>query len=175
MIIYCFIVFTLPVQIGDNLSIDRLNPVLNQLNSPQKIVKFLSDFDYEYDRTSGGVPVEVKIKPPYMFLQDQKGDCKDFGNFACRVATVNNIPNRLYALYPIPTNIGHAFSVWKYEGFYYPICNIVAHRKIPLRFSKLSEIRSFYKDNLKWEKITDFQSMVATPFLLVPIPEFYDF
>ena len=101
---------TTPTVIPDNGGMDEYDPqfisLLNELNTPLKLLNFLSTCHYkEHDG----------VYTPYEFYIGEEGDCIDFGIFSCYVLHYHD-----YIVYSIPIfflneSVGHLLTVFEYK------------------------------------------------------------
>lgn len=165
LVFYFFII--LPLSYNTNsATIIKFENIVAELDSPEKVWKYLKEFEYQLDRS---ITIEPSIKSPQEFLNDKKGDCKDFSNFAFRVGQNNNINCRVYAIYPKPMATGHAICIWKINNKYYPLCNVTASRKNLIVFNKLDDAWKWYVNVFKWKDLSYVQRVYPTSFCLIPM------
>jgi len=103
---------TIPPIIPDNGGMDEYDPqfisLLNELNTPLKLLNFLSTCNYkEHDDTY----------TPYEFYIKKEGDCVDFGIFNCYVLHYHD-----YNVYSVPVfflndyeSAGHLLTIFEYK------------------------------------------------------------
>lgn len=145
--------------VGHKLSPDDMLSVYSLLDTPNAICSFVSDYQYEKDTGS-----EPYVKPSFMFLEQKKGDCKDFSNFAYECGKYNNINCKFYLMFN-GTGAGHAVCVWKINKKYYPICNVTCIKKKSISgYDSIEDINKMYIKVFQWKEINYSYYAIPYPF-----------
>lgn len=172
--IFSCIILSFGSYAGERVSIQMTEQIMDDLDSPAEVIKYLSKFQYETDRE---FLVEPKVKYPHLFLSDKRGDCKDFALFAWLTAIYHGIPTRYMAVYPKDKDrVGHAFCLWKINNEYYPLCNVtIIGKSIPTKFKTISQVIDFYKKSLDYKEVKDYYPVFPLPYALCHFPDLIPF
>lgn len=167
-LVLCLFLIVLPITHYTNKSITtiRFEDIVNDLDSPERVWKYLKKFDYQTDR---GIKLEPSIKSPQLFLNHMKGDCKDFSNFAFQIGQIHSVHCRVYGIYPKPMATGHAICIWKIKGKYYPLCNVTSSKRILVVFDDLDSCWKWYQKEFKWKELSYTQRVYPTSYFLIPM------